>query len=140
MQIIESSQLEEGKVTVDSAAIGSALKREGKIALYGILFDTNKAVIKPESNTTLDEMGKALNAEPTIKVFIVGHTDNVGTVEANLPLSQRRAEAVVDTLIKKYGVAADRVQARGVANFAPVANNLDEANRGKNRRVEMVVR
>lgn len=140
-QVIESAKIEQGKVSVvDAKTIGDALKRDGKIALYGLLFDTNKAVIKLDSNASLEEMAKALKADPSLKVFIVGHTDNEGVVEANLALSQKRAEAVVEALSKRFGIAADRLQARGVANFVPVAGNLSPEGRAKNRRVEMVVR
>jgi OOP family OmpA-OmpF porin len=140
VQIIESASVETGMVTVDAKAIGDSLKRDGKIALYGILFDTGKASIKTESNATLEEMAKTLKSDASIKVFIVGHTDNQGNVDANVGLSLQRAQAVVEVLSKRYGIAADRLQARGVANFSPVANNLDENGRAKNRRVEMVVR
>ena len=140
VQIVESATIETGKVTVDAKAIGSSLKRDGKIALYGLLFDTGKATVKAESNPTLEQMVKALTAEPALKVFIVGHTDNQGNVDGNVTLSQQRAQAVVDALSKRYGIAADRLQARGVANFSPTANNLDDDSRAKNRRVEMVVR
>ncbi len=141
VQVVEPANVDQGKVSVvDAKTIGDALKRDGKIALYGILFDTNKANIKVESNPTLEEMVKALKADPTLKVYIVGHTDNEGVVEANLALSQKRADAVVETLSKRFGIATDRLQARGVANFVPVASNLSPEGRAKNRRVEMVVR
>jgi outer membrane protein OmpA-like peptidoglycan-associated protein len=140
MQIVESAQVETGKVLVDAKAIGNALRSEGKIALYGLQFDTNKASIKPESESTLGEMAKILKSDSALKVYIVGHTDNQGSVDINLPLSQKRAEAVVDALSKKYGIAANRLQARGVADFSPVASNGAEEGRAKNRRVEMVAR
>lgn len=140
VQIVESAVVETGKVTVDAKAIGDSLNRDGKIALYGILFDTNKTAVKAESAATLDEMAKVLKTDPALKVFIVGHTDNQGNVDANVILSQKRAEAVVEILTKRHGIAADRLQARGVANFSPVSNNGSDPGRAKNRRVEMVVR
>jgi OOP family OmpA-OmpF porin len=140
VQVIESAQLEGGKVTVDAKAIGDALRRDGKFAFYGVLFDTNKATITTSSSAALQEMAGALKANPALKVFIVGHTDNQGDVDANLALSQKRAEAVVEQLKTRYGVAAERLSARGVANFAPIGSNLNEDGRAKNRRVEMVVR
>jgi OOP family OmpA-OmpF porin len=140
VQIIESASIETGKVTVDAKAIGGALKRDGKIALYGILFDTGKAAIKADSDSTLEQMAQALKAEPALNVLIVGHTDNQGKMDANLALSQQRAQAVVDALSQRYGIAPKRLEAHGVANFSPASNNLDEASRALNRRVEMVVR
>jgi OOP family OmpA-OmpF porin len=140
VQVVETAQAELGKVTVDAKAIGDALQRDGKIALYGVLFDTGKASIKDGSSTALQEMAKALNATPALKVFIVGHTDNQGGVDANLGLSQKRAEAVVEQLKTRYGIAPARLEASGVANYAPVGSNANEDGRAKNRRVEMVVR
>lgn len=140
IQIVEAAEVEQGNVTVNAAAIGSALQREGKIALYGIYFDTNQAAIKPQSASALGEMAAALKSNPALNVFIVGHTDNQGGVDANVALSRRRAQAVVDALVKQHGIAQARVQAQGVANFAPLASNAAEAGRAKNRRVEMVVR
>lgn len=140
IQIIESASVKQNQVTVDAAAIGSALKREGRIALYGVLFDTDDARIKTESAATLAQMAKTLNDDPALKLFIVGHTDNVGAVDTNLALSRRRAEAVVDALAKTCGIAAARLQAHVVANLAPTAANGDDSGRGRNRRVEMVVR
>lgn len=140
VQVIESARVEGGKVMVDAAAIRSSLRREGRVALYGVLFDTNQAVIKPESGATLGEMAGALKADAALDVFIVGHTDNQGAVAGNVDLSRRRAQAVVDALVSRHGIAANRLQAQGVANFAPAAVNTSEDGRAKNRRVEMVVR
>lgn len=72
-------------------------------------------------------------------MLVVGHTDNQGTVDANISLSQRRAQAVVEALAKGHGVDANRLAARGVANLAPVASNTTEAGRAKNHRVELVL-
>jgi outer membrane protein OmpA-like peptidoglycan-associated protein len=140
VQVIEPAQAEMGKVTVDAKAIGAGLQRDGKIALYGVHFDTNKAVLREDSAAQLQSMAEALKAQPAMKVLIVGHTDNQGEIEANLALSQKRAQAVVDALSARYGIPASRLSARGVASFAPVSTNATEAGRGQNRRVELVVR
>lgn len=86
VQIVEAAQVEQGKVTIDAAAIGLALQREGKIALYGVHFDTNRTEIKPESDPALVEMAGALKSNPALNVFVIGHTDNVGHLDANLVL------------------------------------------------------
>lgn len=140
LQIVEPLQMEGNKVTVGAKAIGDGLQRDGKIALYGVLFDTNKAVIREQSAPQLKEMADALKAAPALKVYIVGHTDSDGDLEANLALSQKRAQAVVAALNKTYGIAAERLNARGVASLAPVASNAADAGKARNRRVEMVVR
>ena len=81
-------------------------------------FDTDKAEVKPESKAALDEMGKLLKANPNLKVYVVGHTDNQGTLARNLDLSQKRADAVVKALEADYKIAAARLSPRGVASLA----------------------
>lgn len=138
IEIVEPKAMPTGQVTVDAKAIGQGLQAEGKVALYGLFFDTGKTDIKPDSNAQLDQMAAVLKAQPALKVLIVGHTDNIGSIDANLALSEGRARAVVAALTQR-GLAAGRLQARGVANFAPVASNAAEDGRARNRRVEMVL-
>ena len=111
----------------------------GKIALYGVQFDTGSAVVKPESKAQLDEMARLLTTNAAAKFFIVGHTDNVGELQANTSLSQRRADSVVASLVQGYKIDARRLVARGVANVSPVSSNELESGRAKNRRVELVL-
>ncbi len=92
---------------VDAAAMAKGLGEKGHIALYGIYFDTDKAVIKPESRPTLDEIAKLLRGQPQLNVVIVGHTDSQGTYDYNIDLSRRRAEAVAAELAKSYKIAND---------------------------------
>lgn len=138
LQVIESSVMETGNVLVKAEQLGKGLAAEGKVALTGVFFDTGQATLKPESKPQLEEMAKFLATNPAVKAFVVGHTDNQGTVEANLALSSARAAAIVTALTQQYQVAAGRLQARGVANFAPLATNANEAGRAQNRRVELV--
>jgi OmpA-OmpF porin, OOP family len=138
LQVIEAKPMETGTVTVNADAMAKGLQAEGKMALYGIFFDTGKADIKPGSKAQLDEMGKLLAAQKTLKVYIVGHTDNQGTLEGNLALSQKRAEAIAAALAKDYKVDPKRMLARGSASFSPVASNGSDAGRARNRRVELV--
>ncbi|MFG6485568.1 DUF4892 domain-containing protein [Roseateles sp. BYS78W] len=138
IEIVEPKAMPTGQVTVDAKAIASGLQAEGKVTLNGILFDTGKTELKPDSNAQLDQMVAALKAQPAAKVFIVGHTDNVGSVDANVKLSQGRAQAVVAALTQR-GIAANRLAAYGNAGYAPVASNASEDGRAKNRRVEMVL-
>jgi len=136
--VLEAKPADTGMVKVDAAALGKGLAGEGRIALYGIYFDTAQATLKPESKPQLEEMAKLLQQNPALRVFIVGHTDNQGGFEANMALSRRRAEAVVATLVKDHKVDAKRLAAQGAANIAPVASNGSEAGRSRNRRVELV--
>lgn len=138
LQIIEAGPMEIGSVKVNADALGKGLAAEGKIALYGILFDTGKAEIKAESKAQLDEMAKLLDQQKNLKVHIVGHTDNQGNLESNRALSQKRAEAITAVLIKSYKIDAKRLQSSGAASLSPVASNATETGRAKNRRVELV--
>ena len=110
----------------------------GHFAVYGIYFDTDKAVVKPESEPALAEMAKLLKNDPGLNVFIVGHTDNTGTFEHNMKLSLDRATSVVNALVAKHGIVAARLKAHGVASLAPVASNKTDDGKAKNRRVELV--
>ncbi len=113
------------------------LKQEGRAKVYGILFDLNLATIKPESETVLEEVLKMLKAEPTWKITIEGHTDSSGTLAFNQTLSEKRAIAVKDYLVK-HGISAERLQTKGFGSSKPVADNATEAGRAQNRRVELV--
>jgi outer membrane protein OmpA-like peptidoglycan-associated protein len=123
---------------VDAAAMAKGLGEKGHIALYGIYFDTDKAVIKPESKPTLDEMAKLLRGEPGLNVFIVGHTDSQGGYEHNMTLSRQRAEAVAAALVRSYKIAKTRLRTAGVGWLAPVGSNASDDGRALNRRVELV--
>ncbi|WP_295523316.1 OmpA family protein [uncultured Pseudacidovorax sp.] len=138
VDVIEVGAMKQNMVTVSAGDMSKAIAATGRVALYGILFDTAKADIKPESKAALDEIAKLLKAEPALKLRVVGHTDNQGTLESNIALSKRRAEAVNAALVGQYAIAANRLAAYGVADLAPVASNAAEDGRAKNRRVELV--
>jgi hypothetical protein len=140
LDIVETKPMEGGLVTVNAAALKGDIGKTGHAAVYGIYFDTAKADVKPESAPALQEIGKLLQQDPQLKLYIVGHTDSVGELQMNMDLSRRRGEAVVKTLIATYGVAPGRLQAFGSGPLAPVASNRDEEGRAKNRRVELVER
>ncbi len=135
--ILEQGTMEQ---VVKATDISTALEAQGRIALYGITFDFNKADLKPESEATLKTMAEVLKGAPGLGVFIVGHTDNVGDHATNLNLSKARAESVKTALTTRFGIDAKRLTADGVAAMCPVATNANEAGRALNRRVEMVKR
>ena len=130
----------EQSIVVSADQIRKSIADTGKVVFYGIYFDTDKAIIKPESEPTLAEMAKFLKANAQAKVFIVGHTDSQGALERNQKLSKERAAAVVKALAGSHGIAAERMVPEGVGPLAPIAANDAEAGRAKNRRVEMVLR
>jgi OmpA-OmpF porin, OOP family len=116
----------------------ASITTSGRVALYGIQFDSGRTEVKTESKATMDEIGKLLATNKSLKLLVVGHTDNVGGFAPNLELSRKRAEAVVAQLVAQYKVAPARLQALGVAYASPVASNLEESGRARNRRVELV--
>jgi len=130
------SEREEMKQEVSVNEIADQLTKEGFFTLY-VNFDTGKSTIKPDSAKTLDDAAAALKAAGELKVEVGGHTDNVGTPEANLKLSQERAQAVMAALVER-GVKADRLTAKGYGQASPIADNRTEDGRAKNRRVELV--
>ena len=138
VDIIESKAREQKMVVVQASEMASAINATGKVALYGIHFDFNKADIKPESEATLVQMAKLLKDSPALRVLVVGHTDNVGGFSSNLDLSQRRAASVTAALAGQYGIARDRLVPVGVSYASPLATNGNEEGRAKNRRVELV--
>lgn len=138
VEVIESEAMETGMVTIDAEAMAKGIDAEGHIAIYGIYFDTGSAEIKSESTTALEEISKLLNNRPSLKLLVVGHTDNEGEYEYNMGLSGRRANAVNRNLVDQYGIAANRLRSAGVGYLAPVSSNDTEQGRRKNRRVELV--
>ncbi len=117
--------------------LAQILATTGKVDIYGILFDTDKTDIKPASKPTLDQVAKLLKDDPTLKLEVSGHTDSTGGAAHNMVLSQDRAKAVVDALVKQYGIDPTRLQSKGYGDTKPVAPNDTDANKAKNRRVEL---
>jgi len=126
------------EVVADAQSLARDISSTGHASVYGIHFDFNKATVKSESEPTLKEIAKLLKQEPNLKLYVVGHTDNVGEITYNMKLSLARAEIVVKALLEKYGVAQNQLKPYGVGPLAPVASNETEEGRTLNRRVELV--
>jgi outer membrane protein OmpA-like peptidoglycan-associated protein len=125
-------------VVADAAALSQGLATNGHAVVNGILFDTGQAAVKPESAPALPEVFKLPKEDPKLKIYVVGHTDNVGGLTANLDLSHQRAAAVIQVLTTQYAIAADRMQPFGAGPYAPVAWNDSDDGQTLNRRVELV--
>lgn len=138
VNIIQVSPMKQNMVLVKADEMAKKIAIDGRIALYGIYFDTDKATLKPESDSTLQEIATLLKQDSKLTLHVVGHTDNTGSFSHNLELSKHRADAVKTALSEKFGIAADRLTSNGVASLAPVASNANEEGRAKNRRVELV--
>lgn len=137
LDVVESKALEQKMVEVKANDMAKAIAETGKIAIYGITFDVDKADIKPESKPTLDEVATLLKSDAALKLEISGHTDNTGTKEHNIDLSLSRAASVVKELTTNYAIDAARLTAKGFGDEKPVADNATEDGRAKNRRVEL---
>lgn len=137
--VVEGRPMETGRITlVEAPAIEQALARDGRIAIYGIYFDVDKAELKPDSQPQIDQLAALLKANPSLSVLIVGHTDGQGAFDYNLSLSQRRAQAVAHVLVSRHGIASSRITPAGAGMVSPVATNRTEDGRSRNRRVEIV--
>ncbi len=137
IHVIEK-QLMHQDVAANADSLAGSIAATGKAAVYGIYFDTGKSEIKPSSEAAINEIAKLLNNDARLKLYVVGHTDNVGAFEYNIKLSQARAAAVVGALVKQHGIAAARLTPFGAGPTSPAATNTSEEGRAKNRRVELV--
>jgi outer membrane protein OmpA-like peptidoglycan-associated protein len=116
----------------------SKLITEGKLVSYGIYFDVNKDVVKPESYGTLKGIADVLKENPTVRVKIVGHTDADGADASNLDLSKRRGASVKAELVKNFGIDASRLESDGLGETKPIVPNDTPSNKALNRRVEFI--
>jgi outer membrane protein OmpA-like peptidoglycan-associated protein len=128
LEIIEKKAMTQD-VAADANALANDIAATGKAAVYGIYFDTGKSVVKPESEPALDEIGKLLKENGSLKLHVAGHTDNVGDLASNMNSPR---------LVSKHGVDAKRLKASGVGPLCPVASNGTDEGKAKNRRVELV--
>jgi len=126
------------EIVADAKSLMSDIQAKGSASVYGIYFDFDRADIKPTSEPAIKEIAKLLQDNKGLKLYVVGHTDNVGNIEYNMKLSKARADAVAKELTTKYKVSAQRLKAYGVGSLAPVASNKTDDGRAKNRRVELV--
>lgn len=140
LDVVELAAMETRMVTVDAGEMAEQISATGTVAIYGIHFDVDKADLKPESKPTLDEIAKLLADTPNLDLVVVGHTDNVGSLDHNMTLSKQRAAAVEQALVQDYGVDAARLTSWGIGYLSPVASNQNEDGRALNRRVELVER
>jgi OOP family OmpA-OmpF porin len=140
VHVVEMKKMQTGMTALNLQVLTGELDKQGFVVVEGIFFDTDKTDLKPASNPAIEEVAKLLKERPQLGLYVVGHTDSQGSLAHNLALSQGRAHAVVQRLVKHHAVAPQRLEGRGVGPLAPVASNAQEDGRAKNRRVVLVQR
>ena len=135
--IVEQKDMQQ-QVVADAKALENSLAATGHVTANGILFDTDRADLKPESKPALDEIAKLLRSDSNLRIYVVGHTDNQGALAHNVELSKARAASVVKALETQYSIPNARLASYGDGPYAPVASNDSEDGRAQNRRVELV--
>jgi len=138
--IIIERELMKQEIEIDANLIKNKIDLYGKIAIYGIHFDVGKSDIKTSSKITIKEISTYLKENPTVKLWVVGHTDSDGSFELNSKLSLDRSKAIKKELEENYNISEGRLFAEGVGPLAPVATNKTEEGKEKNRRVEFVLK
>ena len=139
LTIVERQAMQQD-VAANADALRDGLTQNGHVEVPGIFFDFAKSEIKPESEPALKELAKLLGDSPSLKVWVVGHTDHIGSAESNVTLPDARAAAVVKALVQGHGINATSLAAQGVGPYAPVATNTTDEARARNRRAELVAR
>lgn len=139
LDVSQAEDLDDDQVGINLEAMTDKIETTGKVVLDGIFFDFDKSTLKPESKDALEVIAGYLSENPARNFFVVGHTDNKGSLDYNRKLSFARAEAVVEALAGSYRIDRKRLSAFGVGPVAPVTSNATETGRAQNRRVEMVI-
>lgn len=138
VDVLASASREENTVVLSLDAMRSEMQSKGRVAVYGILFDTGSAAMRPDSEAAVDVIAQYLSENPEQSFYIVGHTDAQGKLSSNLKLSQARAESTVNAIAGKLPGSESRLSAHGVGPLSPVSTNTQEDGRQLNRRVELV--
>ena len=137
--VISTSTKAPAVPVIATGAVGEMLQKNGHATLDDLVFKTGSSQLGDEAFTSLNDLAEFLRTNPSQRVVLVGHTDAEGALDANIALSRRRAEAVLERLVARLGVEGAQVAAEGVGFLAPRASNLTEEGRTKNRRVEVVL-
>src|SRR5690554_639975 len=140
IDLIHTGVQPDRRIAFDQTRLGDKLVQDGKFTLPNVLFGLNSATMTEAAYAALDEVAKSLKQHSNLSLYVVGHTDDTGTLEYNMQLSQQRAKAVADYLMKAGGVQAERLLTKGLGPLSPVVVGRTEEARSQNRRVELIVR
>jgi len=124
--------------SLDKTYLENQIETTGKVILYGIYFDRDKAIVKSESLPLIEQISKLILSDVTLKIRIVGHTDGDGNEEYNQTLSEKRAKAISDLLVTKYLVPSSQLETIGYGESRPIGDNETPEGKAKNRRVELI--
>lgn len=139
LDIGEIESLDDDLISINLDGMSKAIAETGKVELDGVLFDTAKTTLKPESAEVVATIADYLKQNPSNSFYVVGHTDSQGDFNFNMKLSEGRAATVASTLVNEYGIDAKRLVPVGVGPVSPVRSNASETGRSENRRVELVL-
>ena len=126
-------------VAAPATPIEQALETKGHVVLDDLEFKTGSSALGEGPYKTLSDLARFLKSDTSIRMALVGHTDSVGSLDANILLSRKRAAAVLERLVGTYGVSRSQLEAGGMGYLSPIASNLTAAGRDANRRVEAVL-
>lgn len=138
IDIIEVKQMQKNLVKLTPDALFNEIMQKGYTSIYGINFDSGKAIVKNNSNESIKKIATILRKDSSLNIYVVGHTDDTGNLEQNMQLSTERAKAIIKELINKYKINSSRLQPHGVGPLVPVDTNTTDEGRLKNRRVGLV--
>lgn len=138
MDIIESRSMATGQVKVNPKADLDEIDKKGHIAIYGINFDSGKSEIKGGSSKAIMKIATILKLDPSLNIYVVGHTDDVGAFQRNMDLSKSRAKAIVNVLVRQHNINPSRLEPHGAGPLVPIATNGTSEGRALNRRVDLV--
>ncbi|USH04731.1 DUF4892 domain-containing protein [Grimontia kaedaensis] len=140
LRVIEETELKDDRLVIDLEGLTDKIAQTGHVALDGLLFEFDSDQMLPESKAVINTLATYLKAHPDWKFYVVGHTDDKGSESYNQKLADERAKSVVKVLTSEYQIPKRQLVAKGVGEYAPVANNLNEDGQKQNRRVELVLR
>ncbi|WP_351075527.1 DUF4892 domain-containing protein [Shewanella sp. CAL98-MNA-CIBAN-0140] len=140
VRIIEETTLNNDRVGIDLQGLTDEIAKTGHVALDGLLFKYDSDELLPEAYPIVELVAQYLQTHPKQLFYVVGHSDDQGSQAYNQTLSEKRATAIKSRLIKQFSISAQQVEAKGVGEYSPIANNFDDAGQKQNRRVELVIR
>ena len=140
VDVLKKTEVVFEQLISSSQVIKESIEASGRAVLGGLYFETDKVDLKVSSNPSLKEIADYLKDNEDKNYYVVGHTDDVGSKDYNISLSEGRAKSVIDGLVKKFNVSNKNLEPVGLGLEFPVVENINEDSRAKNRRVELILK